>query len=103
MGKQCLGPDDSNVAAWLINLGTVLTHESKFQEAEALYREALATNRKLLGNEHREVATGLNNLAKVLAKEGKLAEAEPVLREALQMFRRLYGDEHPRWLRPSRA
>ena len=44
-------------------------------EAEALFRRALALKEKLLGADHPDVAVTLNNLGLLLKKQGKLAEA----------------------------
>ena len=49
--------------------------QGKYDEAEPLYREALAIDRKVSGNEHPDVATSLNNLAGLLktqVSEGSL-------------------------------
>ena len=40
--------------------------QGKYDEAEPLYREALAIGRKVSGNKHPDVATSLNNLAGLL-------------------------------------
>jgi serine/threonine protein kinase/tetratricopeptide (TPR) repeat protein len=64
-------------------------------DVEALYREKLATLRKLLGNEHPDVAEALQNLALALEQQPKLAEAETFYRELLALRRKLLGNEHP--------
>ena len=40
--------------------------QGKYDEAEPLYRESLAIDKKIYGDEHPEVATDLNNLAGLL-------------------------------------
>ncbi len=60
-----------------------------------MYREELATRRKLLGNEHPDVAIVLSDLASVLNDQRKFAEAETMYREALAVKRKVSGDEHP--------
>jgi hypothetical protein len=66
------------------------------QEAEPLYREALAGRRRTLGGEHPDTQGSINNLAvSAVDEQGKLGDAEPLYREALAGQRRTLGDEHP--------
>jgi serine/threonine protein kinase/tetratricopeptide (TPR) repeat protein len=75
-------------------LGAVYHALGQWRKAEALHREALALQRKLLGHEHQEVAASLYNLGTTLRRQNKLAEAEALHREALAMRRKLFGNEH---------
>ena len=43
--------------------------QGKYDEAEPLYRESLAIDKKIYGDEHPEVATDLNNLASLLESQ----------------------------------
>ena len=43
--------------------------QGKYNEAEPLYRESLAIDKKIYGDEHPEVATDLNNLAWLLESQ----------------------------------
>ena len=81
-----------HVATSLNGLADLYREQGKFAEAEALHRQALEMQRKLLGEEHPEVATSLNHLAVVLQHQGKLAEAEQLYRQALEMQRKQLGD-----------
>ncbi len=83
-----------DVATTMTNLAAVLKGRGAFDEAESLYREALATFREALGNGHYRVAVALNNLALLLVEERKLEEAEALYREALAIRRKVFGDEH---------
>jgi tetratricopeptide (TPR) repeat protein len=76
-------------------LAYVLQKEGKLVEAEAVYREELAMEKKLSGNEHVFVANSLVSLADLLWEEPKLAEAEACEREALAMRRKLLGHNDP--------
>ena len=95
--------------------------QGKYDEAEPLYRESLAIDKKIYGDEHPDVATDLNNLAGLLKAQvsessvfvfplpnavwsadlcfcmlqGKYDEAEPLYRESLAIDKKIYGDEHP--------
>jgi CHAT domain-containing protein/tetratricopeptide (TPR) repeat protein len=60
-----------------------------YAEAEALFRELLATHRRLLSGDHPRIATSLEDLAYVLYERGDYAEAEDLYREALAMRRAL--------------
>ena len=43
--------------------------QGKLGEAEPLYRESLAIDKKVYGDEHPEIATDLNNLAQLLSDQ----------------------------------
>ncbi len=68
---------------------------NKLDEAEPLYREALAIRRESLPAGHPNIALSLNNLAVLLKDQGKLAEAEPLYREALAIQRDAHTPGHP--------
>ena len=76
------------------NLALLLSETGDVNEAEALYREALAIRRQVFGDEHPAVATGLKNLALLLMRREAFADAEALYREALAIGRRLPGNEH---------
>jgi len=61
-------------------------------EAESMYRDALAMERKL---QSPRVADTLHNLAIALKSQRKMTEAETAFREALALHRKLLGDLHP--------
>ncbi len=89
--------DDEGRAALsqsLNKLGRLKEERGRYEEAEALFREALSIRRELYGEEHKDVATSLNNLGLVLHQRGRTEEGERRLREALQMRRKLLGEEN---------
>ena len=57
-------------------------------EAEPIFRNALALNRKRNGSEDAGLSNPLNGLGEVLRKRGRFAEAEPLLRQALALQRK---------------
>ena len=71
----------------------LLQAQGKLDEAEPLFREALAVAARP-GPRAPGHADSMNNLAGVLRDQGKLDEAEPLFREALEVAPRL-GAEHP--------
>jgi serine/threonine protein kinase/tetratricopeptide (TPR) repeat protein len=75
-------------------LGLVYEELGQYTQAEAMHRQALALQRKLLGNDNVELAGTLGDLSTVLYDEGKLAEAEQAAREALGLERKFLGNEH---------
>ncbi len=84
-----------DVAGNLNNLAILLMQSERFVESEALFREAMAMNRRLHGDQHPDIATGLNNLGLLYRSQGRLPQAEAAYSEALAMRRQLLGPEHP--------
>ena len=60
------GGDEEDIATALNNHALSLQAFGKYEEAEGLYREALAIAEKTIGVEHPNYAIRLNNLAGVL-------------------------------------
>jgi tetratricopeptide (TPR) repeat protein len=75
-------------------LGKLYLEIGNYDQAEKMYRVALAINRRLFNPESREVAASLNNLGVALRNEDKMPEAESVHQEALAIRRRLFGNEN---------
>ena len=69
--------------------------QGKLDEAEPLYKEALAIDKKVFGDEHPNVAGDLNNLAELLRTQGKYDDAKPLQEEALAIRKKVLGEEHP--------
>jgi CHAT domain-containing protein len=69
--------------------------QAKYEQEEALLRQALAARRKALGEDHPIVAGTLQPLAQVLGDQGRLTEAEPFYRQVLEIRRRALGPDHP--------
>jgi hypothetical protein len=64
-------------------------------EAEALYRRALAIKERRLGRDHFDVAITLNHLALRLEEHKRVAEAKRTLARALRILERRLGPRHP--------
>jgi hypothetical protein len=64
-------------------------------QAEDLYRRALAMKEKLLGPEHPDVAVTLNNLATLYRSQDRLEEAKGLYRRCLSIFKKALDPIHP--------
>ena len=77
------------------NLAVSCGDQGKHAEAEALQREVLAVQKRVLGDEHPDTLDTACNLAISCSDQGKYAEAEALQREVLAVQKRVLGDEHP--------
>jgi tetratricopeptide (TPR) repeat protein len=73
----------------------------KLAEAEALYIEALYTQRAILGQQHSETLDTTTNLAKLRLLQGRLGEAEEMYMEILASLGPAIDEQHPRALQVS--
>ncbi len=94
--EASLSPDHPNVAIALNNLAGLLYADGRTDEAEPLFRRALAIWEHCLGPDHPNVASALNNLAGLLQDTNRLGEAEPLYRRALAIDEESYGPDHPK-------
>ncbi len=85
----------AKTATALNNLASSYRAQSRYDEAEPLYRRALEIGEKTLGAEHPDYATWLNNLAGLLRATGRYDEAEPLYRHVLEIDEKVLGAEHP--------
>ncbi|MEO0415519.1 MAG: tetratricopeptide repeat protein, partial [Verrucomicrobiota bacterium] len=70
-------------------------NQGKYEEAEPLYKRALAIREKQLGADHPDTATSLNNLAVLYYEQGKYKEVEPLYKRALAIKEKQLGADHP--------
>ncbi|PLW81989.1 hypothetical protein CWI75_12930 [Kineobactrum sediminis] len=93
---QTLGREPHpHIAENLNNLALVLMTAGNYEQAEILYREALAMNRQLYGDSHPSVALSLSTLGSMYRNQGNLELARSNYLDALDMQRQLLGTEHP--------
>ncbi len=76
-------PQDTRLAINLNNLAELYRLQSKYTEAEPLYKQSLAIMEEALGPGHPNVATTLNNLAELYRDQGQYDEAEPLYKRRL--------------------
>lgn len=78
------------MASTIRNLASLLRDRDALDEAEALYREALATRRAILGDSHPDVAIALNSHAILLQRKGDNRAAAAALREVIRISLEIY-------------
>jgi tetratricopeptide (TPR) repeat protein len=88
-----LGPDHPDVATALNTLTLAYANEGRNDEAEPLYKRALAIREKAVGPDHPDVA--MSNLALLYSNEGRYAEAELLFKRALTISEKTLGAGHP--------
>lgn len=70
----------------------------EYQEAEALYREAVGLAEEAYGPEAKETAIMLDNLAGLYFEQQRIDLSEPLRRRALEIFLKTTGPESPNTL-----
>ncbi len=88
------GPESIDVAIALNSLAAFYKAQGRYQEAEPLYKRALAIREKVLGPEHPDTAVALNNLGLLYAALGPYGEAEPLFKRSLAIREKVLGPEH---------
>ena len=92
---KALGANDPAVAGLLDRQACLLQEIARYEDAEPLFRRALAIDEASYGSVHTVVAIRLNNLALLLKATNRLAEAEPLYCRALTIDEASYGKDHP--------
>ncbi len=86
--RATLGPEHRDTAQSMEALAEAYRELARYDDAEALHREALAVKRRV-GDSPSSIAASLNDLGLTLSERGQYAAAEPLLREAVDTWRRL--------------
>jgi Tetratricopeptide repeat len=90
----CLGDDHpANLMARQI-FGAAIADQGHQGEAEHLYYQVLAAQRRVLGEEHRDTLATRRRLATSVGHQGRYAEAEQMWRQLLPEQERILGVEH---------
>ncbi|KAK4181990.1 hypothetical protein QBC35DRAFT_479490, partial [Podospora australis] len=87
--------NDAAKSSLLFNIAESSYILGKYEEAEAMHRQALKLRTQVLGAEHPSTLTSMNNLALVLNSQGKYEEAEAMHRQALKLRTQVLDAEHP--------
>ena len=95
IGEKVYGPNHSNVASIVNNLGNVLQQQGDPEGARAYYQRALAIYEEVHGPEHPSVATVVNNLGEVARGQGDLEGARTHFERALAIDEKAYDPDHP--------
>jgi tetratricopeptide (TPR) repeat protein len=83
------------VATSLNNLAGLYRSQGRYEEAEPLYRDALAMYKRLLGEAHPDVASSLFNLGALRYNQGRYSEALALLLQAQPIYLSQLGPDHP--------
>ncbi|MEM7165686.1 MAG: serine/threonine-protein kinase [Planctomycetota bacterium] len=88
--------DHPSIAMHKNRLASLFQNTGRYEEAETLYRDVLATRTKVLGERHPLVAVSLNNLAVLLRLRGDYDGGEALYRQALAIYETRLGEDHPK-------
>ena len=89
------GEEHPDIAVGLNHLASVLRDEGRLDEAENMFRQALAVGEHAWGPDQADAARIEVNLGDLLAKRGKLQESERLLRTALRSREKILPSNHP--------
>jgi CHAT domain-containing protein/tetratricopeptide (TPR) repeat protein len=92
--RRLLGPEHSQVAMVLNQLGTLYGSLKQNAQAENSYRQALEICRKILFENHPNTAQCLQSLAVAVEARGAFTKAEPLYLKAFQIRRKTLGKQH---------
>jgi serine/threonine-protein kinase len=93
--RRVEGPAGLTVAETLLHLADLRRAQGSYADAESLFLQGLAVERKALGDRDPRLWRDRSRLGDTLFEAGKFKEAEEVLRRSLAMQRQLLGSEHP--------
>lgn len=78
-----------------MELGNLMIHQERWEEAETILREVAGSREAALGKNHIDQVVVLWNLGELLLKTARFAEAESVHREILEIRRGIFPQGHP--------
>ncbi|MEY9425708.1 tetratricopeptide (TPR) repeat protein [Bradyrhizobium ottawaense] len=87
--------NNRDLAAALNNLGQIYADQGHDDQAEPLYKRAIALMEKGIGQGSVEIAPLLNNLAALYQRQSRFTEAEPLFKRALAVREKALSREHP--------
>lgn len=89
------GPKDPRLGVTLNNLARLYQTQGRFDEAEAVFKRALAIAESERGPDHVDTAVGLSNLASLYSACKRYDRAEPLFVRALAVMEKAMGPDHP--------
>jgi tetratricopeptide (TPR) repeat protein len=92
--RRVLKEDHPSTTITMLSLATVLVDLKRYDEAEALTREAYTCRNRVSGPDDLNTLIALNNLGYILNLQNKPAEAEEVFRDVIERRRRVLGELH---------
>ncbi|MEM7350073.1 MAG: serine/threonine-protein kinase [Acidobacteriota bacterium] len=92
---DALGHEAPDVLAVKRNLASLLRTTGEFTEAERLFLEVLASERRIYNSQHPQIGFTLNHFGLMLSELGRYDEAEALLRESLAVRRASLDASHP--------
>src|SRR5882757_5341309 len=87
--------NNRDLAAALNNLAQIYADQGHDDQAEPIYKRAIALMEKGTGLDSVEIAPVLNNLAALDQRQSRFTEAEPLFRRALAIREKALSREHP--------
>ena len=90
-----LGDDDLRLASSLGSLAQIKYLQKDIDQAEALFKRALAIRERHLGEKHPDVAATLNSLARLYFRRNDFVAAAPLLMRLLAIKQESLGAHHP--------
>ena len=78
----------------LNDLALLYDNQGRYDEAEPLYKRALAIREKALGTDHPDVARSLNDLGSLYYQQGRYVDAEPLHKRSLAISEKALGRDH---------
>lgn len=96
--RETVGEDEDETIEAMRNLSGVLTDESKYDEADALAKEAVAIYERLRGHEHSDTGLAIGELGRVLQEQGRFDEARELIKESIRIGLATLGKLDPRVL-----
>lgn len=88
--------DVNELATALADLAGMLRDTNQMEDAEILFRRALALNENQLGPNHPAVGTDLQNLADLLADTSRTEEARNLQGRAIEILAKTLPPQHPK-------
>lgn len=77
------------------NLASTYGNQGRWDEAEKLQVEVMATSKTKLGADHPSTLTSMANLAFTWQSQGRGIEANKLMEECVQLRTRILGINHP--------